>query len=171
MKLILFEYLCKTCGLIFKAPQINPHAYGEFLLRKKNSPALRYLDATSSAAYSEVAEDLWTNSKTNSFDEVTQSDILQSIFGAVACDPDGDGQPFEIGLLPYCSACNEDSNLSWKITEPIKFVEIDVPPVEFIEWRKLTAQEKKLRIDLHLTKIFKSGNPRITGNSSGQLKI
>lgn len=156
MKLVLFEYKCKYCEAIFKAPQISPHAYGEFLLRKKTSSSLRYLDAIASSVYSDVADELQINPETSGLSELTRSDILQVIFGPVACDPDSDGEPFEMGLLPYCPNCKERSSLSWKITDPIEFVEIDVPSVQFFVWQRLTAKEKKMKIEQALQKFLKS---------------
>lgn len=146
MELVLFEYRCKSCGEIFKAPQLNPHAYGEFLLRKKNSSSLRYLDAINSSVYSDIAREIKVNPETSGSNEMRQSDVLQAIFGVVACDPDADGQPFHMGLMPCCPHCNYRGALSWNITDPIEFVEIEVAPVEFSIWHGLTPEERKKRI-------------------------
>lgn len=124
---------------------MNPYAYGEFLLRKKNSPSVRYLDALACRAYSDVAHELENNLETSGLDDVTRSDILQAIFGIVACDLDTDGKPFCIGLLPYCDDCNGRSS-TWRISDPIEFVEIDVPPVTFLVWNGLSDQERKIKI-------------------------
>ncbi len=154
MKLVLFEYRCESCGISFKAPQISPHAYGDFLLRKKNSPALRYVDAVHSVAYSEVACELKINAETRGLGETKQSDVLQAIFGRVACDPDVDGEPFEMGLPPYCPKCAGPSASAWSITEPIEFVELEIPPATFLRWTGLTAQEKKIRVLEALRKLL-----------------
>lgn len=150
MKLVLFEYRCESCGISFKAPQISPHAYGEFLLRKKNSPALRYLDAIHCIAYSEVASVL----KARGLDEAKQVEVLQAIFGVVACDPDVDGEPFEMGLPPYCPECTGQSASVWSITEPIEFIELDIPAPTFLLWSSLTAQEKRTRIRDSMRKLL-----------------
>lgn len=146
MKLVLFEYRCRSCGGIFKAPQVSPHAYGEFLLRKKNSSSLRYLDAINSSVYSDIAREIKINPETSGLNEMRQSNVLQAIFGGVACDPDADGQPFHMGLMPRCPHCNERDALSWNITDPIEFDEIEVAPVEFSIWHGLTPKERKKRI-------------------------
>jgi len=146
MKLVLFEYRCKSCGEIFKAPQVSSHAYGEFLLRKKNSSSLRYLDAINSSVYSDVARDIKLTPETSGLTEVQQADVLQAIFGVVACDPDADGQPFHMGLMPRCPHCKDRDALSWNITDPIEFVETEVPPVTFFVWHGLTPRERKTKI-------------------------
>jgi len=154
MKLVLFEYECAFDGSLFKAPQLGPHAYGEFLLRKKNSTALRYLDTIASSAYEDVAHELDTSSETSGLDEVRQSDVLQAIFGIVACDPDVDGEPFEMGLLPYCVQCKDPSSLSWRMTDPIEVVEMDVRPVTYLVWNRLSDQERKLKIIWNLRRFL-----------------
>ena len=150
MKLILFEYKCKCCGFAYKAPQINPHAYGEFLLRKRNSLSLRYLDALNSPAYAEVSEELRENADTKELDDLTRADVLQAIFGPVACDSDVDGEPFELGLLPYCTDCGETVSISWQMTEPIEFVEMDIPPATFSVWQHLSGRERRQRVVVFL---------------------
>jgi hypothetical protein len=156
MKLVLFKYECLAEGVFFKAPQISPHAYGEFLLRKKNSPSLRYLNAIASSAYEYVAHELEISPEVSGLDEVMQSNVLQAIFGNVACDPDVDGKPFEMGLLPYCNNCKDPSCLSWQITDPIEFVEIEVPPVTFLVWDRLSDEEKKFRIMQNLRSVLRT---------------
>lgn len=146
MKLILFEYTCKCCGAVYKVPQINPYAYGEFLLRKRNSASLRYLDALNSAAYAEVSDDLMVNAATKDLRDLTRSDVLQAIFGPAACDLDVDDEPFELGVLPYCISCGETVSISWKMTEPIEFVEMDIPPATFAVWSKLSVSGRKQRV-------------------------
>jgi len=147
MKLTLFEYECKTCGVFFNVPQISqPYAYGEFLLRKKNSSSVRYLNALASRAYSDVAHELQIHLDTRGLDELTRSDILQAIFGIVACDLGMDGEPFCMRLSPYCAACHSSSSTFWRITDPIEFVEIDVPPVTFSVWNGLSDQDRKIKM-------------------------
>ncbi|RFP11324.1 hypothetical protein D0T23_20625 [Duganella sp. BJB475] len=116
------------------------------MLRKKNSPALRYLDAVHCIAYSEVASELKANVQARGLDEVKQAEVLQAIFGVVACDPDIDGEPFEMGLPPYCPECAGQSASAWSITEPIEFIELEIPAPTFLLWTSLTTQEKRTRI-------------------------
>ena len=146
MKLVLFEYRCKSCGCFFKAPQISPHSYGEFLLRTRNSASLRYLDALASTAYSDIAREIKTNSETSALDEAKQTVILQAIFAEVACEPDLDGEPFHMDLLPHCPNCAGQASLSWNITDPIEFIEIEVAPATFRAWQRLKENERKVRI-------------------------
>ncbi|MTV39950.1 hypothetical protein [Duganella radicis] len=153
MKLVLFEYTCKCCGNFYKAPQINPYAYGEFLLRKRNSPTLRYLDALNTPAYAEVADELRVNEYTRALDDITRADVLQIIFGSAACDPDVDGEPFELGLLPCCTDCGETVSISWQITDPIEFVEKDLIPATFSGWLNLTGRDRKKKVLAVLTRL------------------
>lgn len=81
MKLALFEYICSCCGSKFKAGQLSPANYGEFLLRKRGSNAVLYIDAIEDVSYSEVSEELKINNFTKNKTELERSDILRKIFG------------------------------------------------------------------------------------------
>lgn len=115
-------------------------------MRKRNSLSLRYLDALNSPAYAQVSHELRVNASTQALDSITQANVLQAVFGIAACDPDLDGEPFELGLLPSCPSCGETISASWRMTEPIEFVEMEVPPATFSVWRNLSDKNCKKRV-------------------------
>lgn len=142
MKLVLYEYVYSLDCKITE-PEVLEHSYGEFLLRKRNGPGMRYLNALEDDAYQEVSEIIkgfFPNVKFES------SDLLQIVFGPVACDPDIDGKPFEMNLAPYCETCDAAEPLSWQMTEPPVFVYIEVPLVKHDLWNSLSPERKRNRV-------------------------
>ncbi|MBA5607395.1 hypothetical protein H3H36_18725 [Duganella sp. FT3S] len=153
MKLVLFNYNCPCCGENFKVAQLPPHAYGEFLLRRRGRDAIRYLDAINDRPYAEVSDEIdkiLLAKKGRSFEN---SDVLQKVFGAIACDPDFDGEQFEIGLPPPCPVCGNQGGFSWRMTEPIETADVEVAPITHTLWNKLSHQEKIIRIGEKLAEI------------------
>lgn len=159
MKLVLFEYICSNCGSKFKAGQLPPTTYGAFLLRKKGSDAVLFLDAIEDVSYSEVSDELKISNLTKDKSELERSGILQEIFGIVACDPDIDGVYFEIGLPPPCPNCANQKVSSWRMIEPAETLEIGLDQVTHVIWNGLARLDKINRINKVLKRIL--GNVRI----------
>ena len=142
MKLVLYIYTYSAHCTI-KVPEVLEYSYGEFLLRKRNDSGMRYLNALEDDVYREVNEIL----KENFFQDQSEAgDLLQIVFGPVACDPDTDGKPFEMNLWPYCENCSAAEPLSWQMTEPPEFVNIDVPLVKHDLWNSFNPEQKKTRV-------------------------
>lgn len=142
MKLVLYEYVypldCKIT-----APEVLEYSYGEFLLRKRNSSGIRYLNALEDDVYHEVSEIIKEFFPDVKFES---SDLLQIVFGPVACDPDIDGRPFEMNLWPHCENYNATEPVSWQMTDPPVFVDIEVPLVKHDLWNCLSPQGKRNRV-------------------------
>lgn len=143
MKLVLYNYICPSSNYDFKAPQVLPYAYGEFLLRKKNGPMIRYLNALEDKSYDEVDRIIKDNFPGENFDS---TEPLQLAFGPAACDVDSDGVAFEMNLLPFCDNCAGFHPSSWQMTDPPEFIDVDIPPVEHTLWNSLTVDQRKERI-------------------------
>lgn len=143
MKLVLYTYIYASAGCKIKAPQVLEYSYGEFLLRKRNGSAIRYLNALEDNAYGEVKKIVRENFSDDKF-ELT--DLVQIAFGPAACDADTDGKPFEMNLWPYCENCKNEQPSSWQMTDPPEFVEMNIPSVEHYLWNSLNLDQRKTRV-------------------------
>ncbi len=144
MRLHIFLYKCDICEQWFEAPEINEFAYGEFLMRSE-SGEMRYLNALSDDVFMEVRALLGDDPRVSSFNRSQRAEILIEIYG-VACDVDLKGDLFRIGAEPCCSICHQRSIEEWKASEPPRYVDVDVIPVSYKDWKALTEQEKRMRI-------------------------
>jgi hypothetical protein len=141
MKLGIATFTCGTCGKVFEAPEFGP-AYGYFLLRSSNN-FMAFLDAINDQAFEEVDSLIKTNRHTRRLSEDDRSDVLHSIYGELACDPDPKGAAFVIGMQPTCPTCGAQEIAAWDFKEPPESVDIEVPPVTHKRWNSLTLEEKK----------------------------
>lgn len=146
MKLSLFDVVCAGCELTFKAPDIAPNAYGEFLLRSDGAGEARYLNALQDRTYVEVEALLRAEARVVALAPVRRAKLLQDVFGPVACDPDASGAPLRIGVNAGCPACGSQQRRSWDASSPLEFVEVDVPVVSHEEWSRLSVAQKSARV-------------------------
>lgn len=153
MKFILVNYICGACGKLYKAPEIAPHAYGEFLLRSEGRGDVAYLNALTDSSYKEVDNILQQNLLGIHEDPQRRAKMLQAIYGAVACDSDSEGNIFKIGLHPICPMCGYQVMKSWQVTEPVEFIELLIPSVTHSFWDSLSESEKMKRVDANLEKL------------------
>ena len=114
-----------------KATQVLEYSYGEFLLRKANGPECRYLYAFENSAYRDVQRIIKEKFVTDGFEP---TDLLQIAFGPAVCDAEPDGEPLEMNLWPYCPNCRAAEPSSWQMTEPLEFVDIEIPLTEHKLW-------------------------------------
>ena len=142
MKLQLFTYTCEPLGHVFNAPELPLSSYGEFLLRDATGTSAAYLNGLSDPTYSEVSALLATLPDTQGLPAKRRADVLQRLYGDVACDPDASGRPLRIGQHPRCPTCSSTAMRSWDEAIPIGFVDVDVPPVTHGGWRSLTEDQK-----------------------------
>ena len=146
MKLHLFHYECKNCGITFKAPQIPGTPYGEFLMRNQSGD-LVYLNACQDSVFDETQK-LFKEIKLK-FKEIyhtNESDVFQNIF-SVTCDISSDNTFFNIMQKPLCPTCGKfEVELSWGPTNPPEYIEKNIAPVTHAHWNKLTEKEKKILI-------------------------
>lgn len=142
MKLGIAEFTCGHCGHIFDAPELAPEIYGMFLLRSKNG-SLAVLDAIQDKTYEEVVSIIRGKLRKRDMTDDERIDIIQGIYGELACDPDINGAAFVIGMPPKCPACNNQRLASWDFKDPPMTVEITVPAVTHKRWRSLSTAEQK----------------------------
>lgn len=154
MKLVLVRYVCANCGSSFKAPELNPTSYGEFLLRSGTTGSLAYLDALGDSTYDEVEAILSENPLVQRRTATGRADLLRRIYGPVACDPDETGNPFVIGMHPVCPICRSQSMKEWETAEPLETVNIVISPVHHSTWNQLTTAQKGKRVSASLMDIL-----------------
>lgn len=140
MKLHIFKYTCNSCGSQFKAPEIGPDAYGEFLLRS-SSGSLRYLNAMSNPVYDEVSKLVKTLPSSKDKSDIQLASIVRSAFG-IACDPDEHGQVLHMDAKPVCPSCENQNITYWEATEPAEYVDETVEPVTHNKWGELSEKQK-----------------------------
>ncbi|MGK7867073.1 hypothetical protein [Falsiroseomonas sp. E2-1-a20] len=140
MKITLGKYVCAACNHTFEAPMLDESRYGEFLLWSL-SGRLAHLNAFEDAVYEEL-KSLVTDA-IGAEDPFRVADILQQIFGPLACDPDPQGKPYSIDGQPLCPACRSRRIASWELIEPQKVVEMEIPEVAHQRWGQLTRPQKR----------------------------
>ncbi len=154
MKLELVTFECGNCGRRFEAPALNPYAYGEFLLRSAGG-SLAYLNALDDTTYSEVDNLLATIPGTAQLTPLSRADVLQSVYGELACDPDATGAPFSITQPPTCPQCGARRPSWFEHPEPAPIVDVEVAPVTHGRWAALSRTEKlaalRAALQLHTT--------------------
>jgi len=150
MKFELVIYKCAQCGNTFKAAAIGSGSYGEFLLRSEGEGVEAYLDALSDKTYDEVDKLLEAHPMLVGMSAFKRAEILRSVYGAIACDPDQHGNSYVIDGHPRCPTCGSREIESWEFTDPIEFVELDIPPVTHQLWNSLSDEEKINRVGQYL---------------------
>jgi hypothetical protein len=146
MKIYLAKYVCRACKRSFEAPILGESSYGEFLLWTA-SGVVAYLNAIENTEYAEVEEILLRRFDFFKQDEFKSAEVLQNIFGVVACDPDENGFPFKIGARPRCPHCKEGHGESWDIENPTQLVQQTIPAAQHLKWARLSAIEKNQSVD------------------------
>lgn len=147
MKLQLVKYICGVCKFEFKAPQIKAGAYAEFLLRGQPMESIAYLDAMEDKTYDEVDALIKSNPRLTGKSANVIAGILRKSYGAIACNPDSDGNAFQIGALPVCPSCGSQSIEYWEVIDPPEFIDRVVPPVTHSVWQSLDSYEKAQKVD------------------------
>ena len=142
MKLHLFEYTCQACDIGFKAPELMPGSYGEFLMRSASGDTV-FLNALEDPVYREVDDLLAYLLNGQSVSAVKRASLLRTVFG-IACDSDAQGYRYGINTSPLCPHCGSLDMEGWKGTELPEFVDIDLPLVSHFEWTQLSPTEKAL---------------------------
>lgn len=149
MKLIIVDYRCALCGRDFSAPDV-PHAlYGEFLLRSHGAGRMAYLNALGDDPYQEVAELVVAHTGVDRSSGVLGS-LLHGVYGAVACDPDQEGNAFHLELTAPCPHCASQQLSARKIREPVEVVEVAVDPVTHALWDAMGPEERAMRVAAQL---------------------
>ena len=142
MKLHLFEYTCQPCHTHFKAPEVMPDSYGEFLMRSESGDTV-FLNALEDPVYQEVDDILACLLSGQSVSAVKRASLLRKVFG-VACDTDVQGYRYGINTSPLCPHCGSIHMEGWEATEPPEFVDLDLPQVSHCKWIALNPAEKAL---------------------------
>ena len=147
MKLQISKYKCGNCENEFRAPQIRSGVYAEFLLRSSSTDGVSYLDAMDDQTYEEVDILLKSNSRLAGMSANVLAKILQKCYGTIACDPDSNGNTFQIGAHPACPFCGSQSMTYWEVVEPPEYLEKNVPPVTHFNWLSMSDNEKAKKVD------------------------
>jgi ribosomal protein S27AE len=136
------RYTCAKCANTFDAPELNPYSYGKFLMRSSSGSTV-YLDALQDDTYKEIDNFLLSQEKIRSLNDNDRSEILQRIYGIIACDRDKDGNYFVIGAHPACPNCGAQEMASWEFKQPPEIIDIMIPNVTHKYWSSLNKQEKE----------------------------
>lgn len=147
MKLQLVKFKCAKCAGIFKSPEVAFNSYGEFLLRSVVDAEEAYVNAIEDETYQEVNIILKSNARMAGKEPNVLAEILRKTYGAIACDPDSVGQPFQIGRFPKCPSCDSQEMEYWEATEPPEFVEKAVRSVPHTKWGLLSHADKEAKVD------------------------
>ena len=150
MKLQMFTYTCEPLGHVFHAPELPFTSYGEFLLRDETGTTTAYLNGLFDPTYLEVGALLKGLPQTERLTASQRADVLQRLYGEVACNPDANGNPFIIGQHPKCPVCSSATMRSWDEAVPMEVVEVAVPPVSHLKWQSLTEKQKIESVELWL---------------------
>lgn len=147
MKLQLVKLKCAKFSEIFIAPEIVSGSYGEFLLRSVVDSEEACLNAIKDESYQEVNSLLKANARVIGKKPNKLAEILHKTYGAIACDPDSAGHPFQIGRFPKCPSCDSQEMEYWEATEPPEFVEKAVRSVTHAKWGLLSRAQKEAKVD------------------------
>jgi len=139
MKISLAIFRCADCNRTFEAPFCES-PYGEFLLRSR-SGNLAHLNAIEDTVYGEVK--MLVAEIVGCEDPFQIADMLQRIFGSVACDPDLQGSLYSINGQPSCPVCQSGHIASWELIEPKKELDLEVLEITHRKWAILSHQQKR----------------------------
>lgn len=145
MKFLLFKYTCKQCGTTYKAPELGPDSYGEFLMRSRSGETV-YLNAIADPIYTEVDGLLKKISSVAGLSSVERANIQRKVFGE-ACDTDSHGNRYSIAIRPKCESCGCCVPSYWEATEPPEYVDLEFSSVTHKEWFSLSEHEKVRRLE------------------------
>lgn len=146
MQIGLAKYTCGHCGSTFEAPTLGEASYGEFLLWSSTGKVV-YVNAIEDKVYLELDKLLAQRFDNLQSDPFKASEVLQQIFGPMACEADPTGAPYMIGAQPSCTSCANGNVASWELIDPLQIVEYDIPVVTHVRWSSLTDVEKAAQID------------------------
>jgi len=140
MKLLNFNYVCKQCQHQFTAPEIDPTAYGEFLLRSPSGEEV-YLNAIEDDVYQEVDE-LLKELCGGGIGSVKRADLQRKVFG-LSCDPDSKGFTYSMIQKPICPSCGSSQMSYWEATDPPEYIVRELKVATHIRWNRLSKEEKR----------------------------
>lgn len=154
MKFTKIEYQCHKCRKIFIAPGMMPYSYGEFILYSRQSKKIRCFNALEDSIYKEVSEKI---SKNKNIKKSNPPEILEKIFGKVACDPDEYGESLQM-TTPFCPFCKSDQTSLHRIPEPLEFIEIEPLKISHTAWLSLAKNEKIKNINEEIIQLNRKNN-------------
>ena len=140
MRLALAEYVCKRCGATFEAPMVS--SYGQFLLWSARGTAA-YVHSYVDPVFQELEDLIYAQAPELKEQGSLAGDVVQHLFGPLACDADEDGSPFAIDAQPPCPKCGSADVESRGFLDPPRFVELEIAPVTHERWNRLTEPEKQ----------------------------
>lgn len=140
MRLALAEYVCKHCGAEFEAPMIS--SYGQFLLWSARGTAA-YVHSYVDPVFQELEDLIYAQAPELKERGAQAGDVVQHMFGPLACDPDQEGAPFAIDAPPPCPKCGSANVQLRGFLDPPRFAELEIAPVTHARWNRLTEPEKQ----------------------------
>jgi hypothetical protein len=145
-RIALMEHTCADCATKFDEPHLGDFCYGMLLLWSAPK-SCSFLDAIGDVTYREVS-DLIKNRKQKI--DIEHSDLLQSVYGEVACDTDSLGRPYSIGNPP-CPNCG---SRRWKSINETIVGWVEILNVSHRLWFSLSEVKKKERVDCAISKFL-----------------
>ncbi len=153
MRLQIYRFICGTCRKWFDSPQIGEIVYGEFLLRSESGET-RFLNAIDDRVFEEVDQILLDDYRVRSLDNFKRSDLLNEVIG-IACDPDRTGNVFRIGKPTQCVHCGSGNIIGCESVEPVRCIEMEIPPVTHEKWNHLSNDEKRKQLSSSINAFFR----------------
>jgi len=144
MKFESIQYQCELSHK-FDSFALPEDSYGEFLLWSANGEN-SYLDAVSDKTYDEVSNLINSHRSEVRLADDDLADILQRVYGQVACDPDSEGAKFSILAHQPCPICGTSKMKSWDYKSPAETVNMEPARVTHKVWAKLSETEKAVAV-------------------------
>jgi hypothetical protein len=141
MRIQILKCSCDYCGNKCERPFLPDGAYGEFLLFSK-SGAVAYLNVFDDSSYDEVCSIVKSIPLVAHSSASATVDLIQRIYGKVACDPDVNNDFFQIDNALSCYACGCANSLSCSLENPKEAVGVKIPSVTHSKWSNLSDMQK-----------------------------
>jgi hypothetical protein len=134
-------HTCSNCVTSFQAFSLGDFSYGEFLLWSKSGNC-RYLNAFEDPTYQEVIDIIQLCKETGAVHVHDASQLLQEVYGELACDVDEFGEPYRMNY-PSCPNCGS-TNIALVGSEIVG--QAVVSNVTHEIWNSFTQKEKEARL-------------------------
>lgn len=125
----------------FESVGLPEDSYGGFLLWSASGEKA-YLDSASDKTYDEVSGLIDSDQNDTPLNDDARANILQKIYGLVACDLDHKGSAFALVAHQPCPVCGASKMRSWDYEKPAKIVGAEMGAVTHAVWMGLSTTEK-----------------------------
>ena len=111
------------------------------MLRSEGRGRAAYVDVFDDEVFDELTELAKRLPLVSGLSDRRWGELGQYLFGKTV-DPDDDGSSYGISVPPRCPVCGSNRMDHWRATEPLEFVEVEIPHVTHRRWKALTEDEK-----------------------------